>query len=128
MVFVQKNLLVSETVLICKKVLACCMQKCYWCKKVIVTCILVGAKDYSSHFGPLFVKDLQYVSIYYVQTYFSNILIEKVVVIDKSIKKSLISRKWFFHASTTLYFVLVHATVFSVINTQQHLTNITTCM
>ena len=42
--------------------------------------------DYSAQFGILFVKDLQYVNIYYVQ-------IEKVAVIDENIKKSVISRK-----------------------------------
>ena len=49
--------------------------------------------DYSSQFGILFVKDLQYVNIYYVQTYLSNISIDKVAVIDENIKNSVISRK-----------------------------------
>ena len=48
--------------------------------------------DYRSYFGLLFVKGLQYDNIYYVQTDLSNILIEKVVVIEENIKKSLISR------------------------------------
>ena len=84
-------------------------------------------RDYSSNFRLLFVKDLKWVNIYDVQTYLSNITIEKVVVIDENIKKLLISRKWFFCTSTALYFVFLHAMIFSVINIQQHLPKIATC-
>ena len=50
-------------------------------------------RDYSSHFGLLFVKDLQYFNIYYVQTYLSNILIEKVVLIDENIFKNCLHQE-----------------------------------
>ena len=52
-----------------------------------------GERDYSSYFGLLFVKDLQYFNIYYVQTYLSNILIEKVVLIDENILKNCLRQE-----------------------------------
>ena len=42
----------------------------------------------------------------------------------KVYKKPLISRKWFFCTSTAIYFVFLHAMIFSLLNTQQLLTKL----
>ena len=42
----------------------------------------------------------------------------------KAYKKPLISRKWFFCTSTAIHFVFLHAMIFTLLNTQQHLTKL----
>ena len=81
-------------------------------------------RDYSSYFGLLFVKDLIFRYLLRSTLSFKYYNWESYCNWWKYIKKPLMSRKWFFCTSTALYFVFLHAMIFSLMSTQQHLTKL----
>ena len=81
-------------------------------------------RDYSSYFRLLFVKDLIFKYLLRSTLSFKYYNWESYCNWWKHIKKPLMSRMWFFCTSTALYFVFLHAMIFSLMSTQQHLTKI----